>query len=368
MLIHLSLNPCKLVAEWSVVIVLCLLSQSCQSLSTNVLILKNPDLPTVKPAFAGNQYQNGRFVGPLRSVENGAESFWKYIKWKLAPARKRSPRTMTSRTPVVPYEQQAHALFPHIAWLGHATVLLNLNGQSILIDPILATPRLFHGSRLGKLPVLAEQLTVDTILATHAHRDHLDEQTVKKLQGRAIKAFVPLKMGSLLRRWRADIEIQEAAWYQTYDTGTEISITLLPAYHWSRRHAFDTNAILWGSYIVQTGDTTVYIAGDTGYSEHFKEIGMLFGNIDYAILPIGSYAPDHIHRNSHMTPEQAIQAFKDLNAKTMIPVHYGTFDLSDEPVDEPMQRLLREIDRIKLPANSVAILAIGEAHYLNDRQ
>ncbi len=340
------------------------LCHGCAGMSTNPVFSSNPNLPSVKPEYPGNPYKNGRFVGPYRSVDNGRESTWNYATWKLNPYRKRVPTETSSDTPVVTYDQKAHDHKPHIVWLGHATILLRLNDRSILVDPILNTPRLFHGSRLGRLPVSPNRLSIDFLLATHAHRDHLDKQTVKQLSGSSIKAFTPLKMGKLLRHWRPDISVQEAGWYQTFNTESDISITLLPAYHWSRRNLFDTNAVLWGSYMIRTNEVTIFIAGDTGYADHFKEIGKLFDNIDYAILPIGSYEPDHIHRNSHMTPEEALQAFEDLQATTMIPVHYGTFDLSDEPIDEPLQRLAREIDRKAIPASSVATLAIGEAHYL----
>jgi len=347
------------------VIAITVLCQGCASFAKNPDYSSNSSLSSVKPDFPGNPYKHGRFIGPYRSISSGGESIWNYATWKLNPYRKRSQSNKHSDTPVVTYQQQAHIQKPHIVWLGHATVLLHLNGQSILVDPILKSPRFFHGSRLGRLPVAADELSIDILLATHAHRDHLDKQTVKQLSGSTIKAFIPLKMGNLIRRWRPDIDVQEAGWYQSYNTQTNINITLLPAYHWSRRNLFDTNTVLWASYLVKTEDATVFIAGDTGYADHFKEIGTLFDDIDYAILPIGSYEPDHIHRNSHMTPEQAIQAFEDLNAKTMIPVHYGTFDLSDEPITEPMERLIKEIKRKSLPQDKVLNLAIGEAHYVN---
>lgn len=350
---------CKRIPSLFGFIALMMLCQACKT-----TLINNPELPSVNPEYPGNAYKDGRFVGPHRSVSSGTESIWNYATWKLNPYRNRPPAETTSNTPVVAYQQKAHNEKSHIVWLGHATVLLNLNGKTILIDPILKAPRLFHGSRLGKLPVTADKLSIDFLLATHAHRDHLDKQTVVQLQGSSIKALTPLKMGKQLRRWRADIAVQEAGWYQTYNTESGIRITLLPAHHWSRRNLFDTNAVLWGSYLIQTDDVTVYVAGDTGYSTHFKEIGKLFGGIDYAILPIGSYEPDHIHGNSHMTPEQALMAFEDLDAKSMIPVHYGTFDLSDEPIAEPMERLLREIDRKSLPASEVLTLGIGEVHYL----
>jgi len=290
---------------------------------------------------------------------------WDYFGWKLNPFRARKTRDTVSHTPVVSYRQQAHGKNSHIAWLGHSTILLSLQGKTILVDPILSSPRLFHGNRLGRLPVTADKLSVDMLLATHAHRDHLDRKTVKDLKGDSMKAFVPLKVGALLRKWRPGIEIQEAGWYQSFQVESGIHITLLPAYHWSRRSLFDTNAMLWGSYVVEYQDTTLFFAGDTGYADHFQEIGALFDEIDYAILPIGSYEPGHIQKNSHMTPEQALQAFDDLGAKTMIPIHYGTYDLSDEPVAEPLARLQREISKTGVPAESVRILDIGEIHYLN---
>jgi len=232
--------------------------------------------------------------------------------------------------------------------------------MNILVDPILTSPRLFHGKRLGNVPITAEALSADILLVTHAHRDHLDEKTVRALKAQPILAYVPLKMGSLLRQWRSDLAVIEAGWYQKYPMKNGLEITLLPALHWSRRSLFDTNSTLWGSYLISNGNTTIFFAGDSGYAEHFKEIGELFNEIDYAILPIGSYEPAHIHKNSHMTPEQALDAFKDLNAKVMIPVHFGTYDLSDEPVDEPLARLKAEIIRRDIKSDSIRVLNIGE--------
>lgn len=342
-----------------------LLLSGCESLERKPSLLSNPTLPTVKAEFPGNSYEYGKFIGPYRTVKSGGESLWNYAAWKLNPYQVRGPQETHSETSVIPYVPSRNQGKPHIAWLGHSTVLISLNGTTILIDPILTSPRLFHGKRLGALPVTAAELSVDLLLATHGHRDHLDKQTIKALKPQKMQAFVPLKMGDVLRRWRADVDVVEGGWYQTLTTKQGLKITLLPALHWSRRSMFDTNSVLWGSYLISDGDTTIYFAGDTGYAEHFKEIGTLFNDIDYAVLPIGSYEPAHVHQNSHMTPEEAINAFQDLNAKTMIPVHYGTYDLSDEPVNEPLARLNREIERQELPENSFRILSIGEVLELN---
>jgi len=180
-----------------------------------------------------------------------------------------------------------------------------------------------------------------------------------------MQAFVPLKVGKFLQKWRPEIDVTEAGWYQTLAFEQGIEVTLLPAQHWNRRSLFDTNTALWGSYLITDGNTTIYVAGDTGYANHFKLIGSLFSSIDHALLPIGSYEPAHLHHNSHMTPEEAIIAFRDLGANTMIPVHYGTYDLSDEPVSEPLSWLKAEMVKDPSLSQRVKILSIGEAHSLN---
>jgi L-ascorbate metabolism protein UlaG (beta-lactamase superfamily) len=113
-------------------------------------------------------------------------------------------------------------------------------------------------------------------------------------------------------------------------------ITLTPSKHWSKRTPFDTNKALWGGYVIQNSEHTLYHAGDSSYGEHFKEIGEKF-EIDEAFLPIGAYKPEAIMKENHLNPPEALQAASDLGAKTVIPIHYGTFILSDEPINEPIE-------------------------------
>lgn len=342
-----------------------LLLTGCQSLNTGPSLLSNPSLRSINTDFPGNAYIRGKFAGPYASINGGGESIWNYLSWKLNPFRPRGSRETHSETPVLPYVPSQNEGTPHISWLGHSTVVVRLKDTTILIDPILNSPKLFHGKRLGTLPVTATELSVDILLASHAHRDHLDEHTIKSLKRNSMLAFVPLKMGRLIERWRDNVDIVEAGWYQTLTTKHGLELTLLPALHWSRRSLFDMNSVLWGSYLISDGDTTIYIGGDSGYSEHFKEIGALFNNIDYAVLPIGSYEPAQIQKNSHMTPEEAIRAFQDLNARQMVPVHFGTYNISAESVSEPLARLNAEIKRLALPADAFRILDIGEILELN---
>jgi L-ascorbate metabolism protein UlaG (beta-lactamase superfamily) len=217
--------------------------------------------------------------------------------------------------------------------------------------------------RKTPLPVDIANIASDYILISHGHYDHLDQRTLAQLQGTSLTALVPLKIGPIVHAANPAIQIQEAGWYQQFKTD-DITITLLPAKHWNRRTLFDFNQTLWGSFLIQTKTHTIYFAGDTGYTGHFKEIAALVGPIDYAILPIGAYEPSFIMQPSHLNPEEALQAFEDLGAKHLIPMHYGTFDLSDEPLGEPIQRLNQLLHERHLEPK-VIIPDVGDPWYLD---
>jgi L-ascorbate metabolism protein UlaG (beta-lactamase superfamily) len=332
---------------------------SCSIISEDIQYLNNPDLETVKLNYKGNHFQNGKFGGKYTS--DGAESLYNFIKWKLSSNPKNNIKEDESYIiPVTKYDHLPHEKENYIMWLGHSTVLIRINGKTILTDPVLTSPTYLHSERLTEVPLDIKQINVNYLLASHGHRDHLDEETVQALLGNSIQACLPLKMGSLVQKWNPNIKVQEAGWYQKCETSSSVDIFFLPAYHWHRRTMFDLNTILWGSYVVQFDGITIYFAGDSGYSSHFKEIGKIFGDIDYAILPIGSYDPPFMMQNNHMTPEEAVQAFQDLKAKVLIPIHYGTFDLTDEPLGEPVQRLKQQIEVGNVKKEEVKILTIGE--------
>ncbi|MBL4614408.1 MAG: MBL fold metallo-hydrolase [Magnetovibrio sp.] len=325
----------------------------------DVVHLNNPQLETVKPGYPGNPFQEGAFAGEYTS--EGASSTVKFVKWKLTANPKKAIKDAENFTmKVVKHDRLPQMDQPYLMWLGHATVLLNIHGKTVLIDPVLTSPRMMHSERLSEVPVDLTEVGIDYLLASHGHRDHLDEESVRSLQGAPIQAYLPLNMGGLVEDWNTNLEIQEAGWYQKYQTSGPIELYFLPAYHWHRRSMFDLNTVLWGSYLIKYDGVTIYFAGDSGYGAHFKEIGELFGGIDYAVLPIGAYDPAFMMGNNLMTPEQAVQAFKDLNAKVMIPVHYGTFDQTDEPLSEPLQRLRRQIKNGIVGKEAVKILKIGE--------
>jgi L-ascorbate metabolism protein UlaG (beta-lactamase superfamily) len=147
-------------------------------------------------------------------------------------------------------------------------------------------------------------------------------------------------MDNILRQWNVKNELQTAGWYQKYNTThTQVEVFFLPARHWSRRGLTDTNKRLWGSFLLQTNDTKIYFSGDTGYGSHLKEVKDLFGDIDYFICGIGAYKPEWFMHPNHISPKDALKAANEMQAKYFVPMHYGTFDLSDEPISEPIKEL-----------------------------
>jgi L-ascorbate metabolism protein UlaG (beta-lactamase superfamily) len=242
-----------------------------------------------------------------------------------------------------------------LTWLGHASFLVQLNGVSLLIDPVLGD-RLFGGIRRNAGPglAIAHLPRVDAILVTHDHYDHLDLPTI-----RAVNA--PVVAGLRLERWFRDrgILCTELDWWQRADV-RGVRVTFVPAQHWARRTLFDANRRLWGGFVVQGTTATIYHAGDSALFEGFRTIGAHFPRIDAALLPIGAYDPAWFMEEQHMSPEQALAAFRDLGARVFVAMHWGTFKLSDEPLDEAPVRLEEERRRMGIPAARVRVPAIGE--------
>jgi L-ascorbate metabolism protein UlaG (beta-lactamase superfamily) len=172
-----------------------------------------------------------------------------------------------------------------------------------------------------------------------------------------MEVLVPLGGNRLLSGKKLrNIKRQEAGWYQEYRLTDSIRIVFLPAKHYGRRGLNDTNKTLWGTFLIIANDTKIFFGGDTAYDEQmFKDVRNLFGDIDICLLPIGAYSPQWVFSDEHINPEEAVQIFKDLGGRHLIPMHYGTFDLSYEPISEPLTRLLKSdlADKIK-------VLTVGE--------
>ncbi len=228
-----------------------------------------------------------------------------------------------------------------ILWLGHASFYIRLGGKTILIDPVFGTPTFVK--RFVEVPNPSEKIKhVDFILVTHDHRDHCDETTLKSLAQKFPNATFlgGLEMQDLFDDWKTETnKVENAGWYQQFDSGEDLKITFVPTRHWSRRGLLDTNQRLWGGFVIEGAGKKIYHGGDSGFGSHYKELFETFGEIDYFLIGIGAFEPRWIMQPNHNNPEDAFQAFVDAKAKTLIPMHYGTFDLSDEPPNLPLERL-----------------------------
>jgi L-ascorbate metabolism protein UlaG (beta-lactamase superfamily) len=287
------------------------------------------------------------------------------FKWKagLGPEKK---RRAPSRAPVPVVENDGRALQgaqrPAVTWVGHATFLVQLGGLSVLTDPVLSERIAVTIPRNVRPGLSYEALPkVDAVVLTHNHYDHMDAPTLQRL-GPAVRYFVPEGLGSWFRK-NGLPQVTELRWWQQAQLGA-LSLTFVPAQHWSRRSLSDTNETLWGGFVLEGGGRRVYHSGDTAWFEGFRDIGARCGPVDAALLPIGAYDPRWFMRAQHMNPEDAVEAFLALGARRFVAMHWGTFKLTDEPLDEPPQLLRRLWAERGLPPAQLAIPAIGETLWL----
>ncbi len=246
-----------------------------------------------------------------------------------------------------------------LTWIGHSSFLLQLGGLNMLIDPVMSSslggvvPRnVAPGLSWSALPK-----KIDVVMITHNHRDHMDVPTLKKLGPHPLY-LVPHGM----RHWflkNGFPQVQELEWWQQTQVGNAI-MTFVPAQHWSRRGLMDMNTSWWGGFVMEHDGFRLYHAGDTAWFEGFREIGRRCGPIDVAMLPIGAYAPRWFMRHQHMDPDDALKAFVALEAKLFVAMHWGTFKLTDEPLNEPPIRLRDLWHKLQLPQGRLAIPAIGQ--------
>src|SRR5215472_7652139 len=231
-----------------------------------------------------------------------------------------------------------------VTFIGHSSFLVQINGKNLLVDPVLSK-RLVVLRRLRRPGVVAEQMPpIDIVLVTHAHMDHLNIaslrqviRTTRQLSGRTPEVVVPRGVEDLVSRLRFSQVYEMEWWEQLKVQGLEITMT--PCQHWGARLFNDTHRG-YGGYVIEGGGHSVYHSGDTAYIHGFVEVGRKLSP-RVALLPIGAYFPD-TYRAVHTSPEEAVQAFLDLRAEWMIPMHYGTFRLGREPMHEPVERLMAE--------------------------
>ncbi|HEY2979275.1 MAG TPA: MBL fold metallo-hydrolase [Burkholderiaceae bacterium] len=345
--------------------------------------------PTTVADPAPSHHRDGAFKNNY--IDLSSRGMAAFMRWKFDAWRDGLPAPPAAATPqIVPdlglIQSNAKAgarMVPTVTWIGHATVLVQLGGLNALTDPIFsnrASPLSFIGPQRAQKPGLwlHELPHVDLVLISHNHYDHLDDDSVRALAQQA--GGPPLFVVPLgLKAWFAKRDIQnvvELDWWQSHRLGG-VEIVLTPVQHWSGRGLTDRMDTLWGGYALFARDLHLFFAGDTGYSKDFADIRERFaerhsaaqgGGFDIALLPIGAYAPRWFMQQQHMNPEEAVRIHRDLGAKASLGIHWGTFELTDESLDEP-PRLLAQARQAQGVADAAFFtLAIGQTRRLVPRQ
>jgi N-acyl-phosphatidylethanolamine-hydrolysing phospholipase D len=311
------------------------------------------------PADAGAPRRGGRFVnlagerdwpGPTVTVPFLLRKAWTTVVGRDGAA------------PRVPSDAAALHHNPSATWIGHATLLVRMDGVTFLTDPMFserASPVSFAGPRRLVPPgVPLDALPpIDFVMLSHDHYDHTDRPSIEALAGRGARFVAGLGMGDLVRE--AGGEVVELDWWEHATLGP-VRVHCVPAQHFSGRSITGGDRRLWAGWVVEGPTRRFYHAGDTGYFRGFAEIRARLGPIDLAALPIGAYEPAAMMRFVHLDPEEAVAAAVDLGARRAVAMHWGTFDLTDEPLDEPPRRFRTAADAAGLPPDRAWVLAIGE--------
>ncbi|XP_041349063.1 N-acyl-phosphatidylethanolamine-hydrolyzing phospholipase D-like [Gigantopelta aegis] len=251
-------------------------------------------------------------------------------------------------------------------WIGHATVLVQFDGLTVLTDPIFSErcgPPLISPTRYRPTPCrIGELPDIDAVVISHNHYDHLDKNSVRELQmkyGPKLKWYVPLG----LKKWLKDVgceKVEELNWWGEDDYNDKFKFVCLPCQHWSKRGALDTNWTLWCSWAVLGPKHRFYFGGDTGYCPVFKTIGQKYGKFSLAAIPIGAYEPRKFMKTQHINPEEAVQIHQDIKAERSLGIHWGTFKLTYEPYLEPREKILQIVKEKNLKEGAFFTLNHGQ--------
>jgi L-ascorbate metabolism protein UlaG (beta-lactamase superfamily) len=301
--------------------------------------VKNYKLPVIRAGWKGNLFEEGdRFVN---EEFPSTPDFGDVVKWTFQRNPQRREKAHDPfRLKLVDDHSFLSGREDCIIWLGHASFYIRLNGIVMLIDPVFYDiPFVKRYVKHALSPTGVGH--VDYLLISHDHRDHCQERSIREVvrNNPQIEILTGLQMDKLLKRWVPAASVQCAGWYQQFRTRPALAVCFLPTRHWGKRSYNDTNTRLWGAFTIQSSTTTIYFGGDTGFGSHFREASELFPRIDVAILGVGAYKPSWLMTPVHISPKEAVEACNELNAAMMIPMHYGTFDLSDEPPGEPVSAL-----------------------------
>ncbi len=272
------------------------------------------------------------------SIMDNLKASWKF----LFSGRHRTPVKPLPSTPAdLSHFNAGGGNQLNATWLGHSSLMINIDGFKILTDPVFEKKISIIGPTRfrGELPVSIEQLPkIDAVIISHDHYDHLNKWSIRQLAAKTERFIVPMGVGAHLTRWGIPTErIVSLNWWEAYQWGDQLTVTATPAQHFSGRGLSDRNKTLWASWVISGPKHRIFFSGDSGYFSGFKQIGDVFGPFDITFLECGAY--DMMWHNVHMLPEETVQAHMDLRGRVLHPIHWGTYNLALHPWYEPMERI-----------------------------
>lgn len=305
--------------------------------------------------------RHGRYLNNYKNDSHDGAPMWKFVR---DMQRQRCSVPNFERVGNDPAWLAKNRTQCSFTWIGHATYLIQFAGLNILTDPVLSmrtSPVQWAGpKRIAPLGLGLDEIPrIDLVLISHNHYDHLDSQTVQQIGRRDQPAFVmPLGVLEWFKQRRISHAKEFDWWQSTLEKGVRIHV--VPAQHFSGRSLRDRNHSLWCGFVLEAEGRRIYFAGDTGYGRDFVDIGRHFGTMDVSMIPIGAYDPRSFMRPVHVDPEEAVRIHQDVNSKLSLAMHWGTFRLTLEPLDEPPLRLRAAMETAGLAPDTFRVLNHGE--------
>ncbi len=293
-----------------------------------------------------DHFDGKHFFNPGHDDKN---SFFDLLKWQFTSRPAKWPENVSNKdypAPILPEGKKATFTF-----INHATFLIQTPQVTFLTDPVFServSPVKFAGPKRARLPgVSLDKLpAIDVVIISHNHYDHMDLESLKAIDLKFHPLFiVPLGNREFLLKEGLQ-NVVELDWWKDQQVKNTL-ITFTPSLHWSSRSLWDKYETLWGSFFISIDGFKFYFGGDSGYADHFRDIKMRLGAPDVALLPIGAYGPRWFMKKHHMNPAEAIMAHKDLEAGTSFGMHFGTFQMTDEGIDDPVKALQKSLGEIK---------------------
>jgi L-ascorbate metabolism protein UlaG (beta-lactamase superfamily) len=310
-----------------------------------------------------DHYDGERFFNIEKTKDR---SFIEFLQWMFNGEAADWPKQVANKNfPTPKLDARDRGIF---TFVNHATYLIQLKGLNVLTDPVFServSPVPFLGPKRVRRPGIEfENLPgIQVVMISHNHYDHMDKISLQRLEDKFHPLFlVPLGEKDRLKGWGLS-NVKELDWWQEHKV-QEVSFNFTRVQHWSNRFPWDKRKTLWGGYYIKTPSASIYFGGDSGYGNHYTETKLKLGSPDVAILPIGAYEPRWFMREMHMNPEEAIQAHLDLGSKVSLPMHFGTFQLTDEGIDEPVRSLEAARAEKSLTSEDFPILDQGQSYRL----